>query len=281
MNHRCPTMTKVESVYKSDSLSVTFITAEYTSAYSEIDFNAYPTISFPVISCFDYEAGSTKFLLDTNQVLFEKGQTEFKVSKYPIFNKDATLSIQFLKPNEEIHNCFSKLNQHVSVQRRNIEIEILLRKLLSAAFNNNEALKEQLLIDIINSVPFNNFQNWIPEKSNHYTIKHIDESKDFIHTHYHENLRITDIASISCLSPFHFSRMFRLITGYAPYDYLLKTRIENAKLLLEKDIPVTQTAFSCGFNSLDNFSYTFNKVAGSSPSSFKKSKISKGKLIHL
>lgn len=268
-------MVKFETAYKSDKLSAILITAEYSSAYSEKDFNSHPAISFPMISCFDYKAGKTNFSLDTNHILFEKGETEFTVSKYPMFNKDVTLSIQFLKPDEELSDFFSKNKKQVMVQKRNVEIEILLRRFLSIAFSKDETFKEQLLIDIINSVVFDNFQSTITTCTNLYNIKQIDQSKDFIHACYHENLRIDDIASSACLSTFHFSRLFRQITGYAPYDYLLLVRIENAKSLLNKGVSVTQTAFSSGFNSLDNFSYAFSKITGNSPTSYKKGKISK------
>jgi len=268
-------MLKFETTYKSDKLSAVLITAEYLSAYSEKDFNSHPAISFPMISCFDYKVGKTNFILDTNHILFEKGETEFTVSKYPMFNKDVTLCIQFLKPNEELNDFFSKNKRQVMVQKRSVEIEILLRRFLSVAFNKDETFKEQLLIDIINSVIFDNFQNKITIRTNPYSIKQIDQSKDFIHASYHENLRIADIASSACLSPFHFSRLFRQVTGYAPYDYLLLARIENAKSLLNNGVSVTQTAFSSGFNSIDNFSYAFSKITGASPSSYKKGKISK------
>lgn len=268
-------MIKFETAYKSDKLSAVLITTEYSSAYSEKDFNSFPAISFPMISCFDYKAGKTNFLLDTNHILFEKGETEFMVSKYPMFNKDVTLCIQFLKPDGELNDFFSKNKNLVMVQKRSVEIEILLRIFLSVAFKKDETFKEQLLINIINSVVFDNFGNKITVRTNPYSIKQVDLSKDFIHASYHENLRIADIASSACLSPFHFSRLFRQVTGYAPYDYLLLARIENAKSLLNKGVSVTQTAFSSGFNSLDNFSYAFSKITGKSPSTYKKGKISK------
>src|SRR5215510_129809 len=117
MNYSKPSMATFESVYRSEALWVTLISAEYTSGYIEHDFNEYPAISFPVVSCFFYEAGKTKLLLHTNHILFERAQTEFKVSKYPMFSKDVTLCIQFMKLNEELQHSFSKCNRAISVQK--------------------------------------------------------------------------------------------------------------------------------------------------------------------
>jgi AraC-like DNA-binding protein len=275
MNYEKPSMAKSESVYSSDTLSVSLIVAEYTSSYTEHNFNTLPAISFPLVSCFDYQAGAAKFLLDTNQILFEKEQTEFKVSKYSLLGKDVTLCFQFPQPNEELHGFFSMNKQQVTTKKRPLEINILLRRFLSVTHSPDEISKERLLNGIFNSIASNYLNENIKERSNVFQIKQIDQSKDFIHSSYDKNIRLADIASAACLSPFHFSRLFRRLTGYSPYDYLMLTRIEEAKSLLEKDTSVTQTAFSCGFNSLDNFSYAFSRIVRCSPVLYKKSKISK------
>ncbi|MEO8086525.1 MAG: AraC family transcriptional regulator, partial [Bacteroidota bacterium] len=269
------TMVKFETAYKSKELKAHLITAEYSAAYSEKDFNAYPAISFPLISCFDYKSAKKNFVIDTNHILFEKGEIEFTVSKYSTFKKDATLSIQFLKPNGELADFFTRSKTHIMLQKRNLQTEILLRRFLPVAFGKDETFKEQILLDIINKIVFINGNSPQQVHGKPYSIKQIDQSKDFIHAHYHDDLRIAEIASAANLSPFHFSRLFREITGYAPYDYLLMTRIEHAKTLIETGVSVTQTSFSIGFNSLENFSFAFSRIVGTSASAYKKSKISK------
>ncbi len=265
-------MVKFQTAYNSDKLSAVLITAEYTCAYSEKDFSAYPAISFPLISCFDYKSGKNNFVIDTNHILFEKGEIEFTVSKYSAFKRDVTLSIQFLNPDNELADFFIGSKKHIMLQKRNLQTEILLRRFLPVAFGKDETLKEQLLLDILNKIVFSNGNS---SHGKPHSIKQIDQSKDFIHAHHHDDLRIADIASVANLSSFHFSRLFREITGYAPYDYLLLTRIEHAKTLLETGVSVTQTSFSTGFNSLENFSFAFSRIVGISPSAYKKSKISK------
>lgn len=270
-------MVKFQTLFVTKEISAVCITAEYSSAYSEKDFNKYPAISFPLTSGFDYKSGKRNFLMDTNYFLLEKGETEFTVSKYSIFKKDVTLSIQFIKPSHEPTDFLGTYVNHglFLIQKRNVQSEILLRRFLVAVFEKNDALKEQILADIINSVLFCKIDSCRENFSNPYIIRQIDKSKDFIHAYYHQDLRITDIASAAHLSPFHFSRLFRKVTGCSPYNYLLHTRIEHAKALLAKDESITQSAFSTGFNSLENFSFTFNKIVGVSPSGFRKSKISK------
>lgn len=266
-------MVKFETSYHSKQIAATIITAEYDFAYSENDYNACPAISFPLVSCFDYSVGSKYFQLSTNDILFEKGETAFKVSKYKVFNKDVTLCIQFFNPGSEVISRLSENKKQVSVITRTIETEMLLRKFYSIGFSNNEMLKEQLLADILNSVAYGDMHSSNKTKANPHIIKQLDLSKDFIHAYYYDDLRIADIASAAFVSPFHFSRLFRQHTGYTPYNYLLKVRIENAKSLLITGVSSTQAAFSTGFNSLENFSLAFSRIAGCSPSFFGNSKI--------
>ncbi len=72
------------------------------------------------------------------------------------------------------------------------------------------------------------------------------------------------------MSVFHFSRIFKKVTKYSPYDYLIGVRVESAKKLISGGESITQTAFGVGFNSLENFSYRFKEITGASPSHFLK-----------
>lgn len=52
--------------------------------------------------------------------------------------------------------------------------------------------------------------------------------------------------------------------------YVDQVRIEHAKVLLDKNVSVTQTAQSAGFNDMDYFTKKFKKYVGCSPSEYKK-----------
>jgi AraC-like DNA-binding protein len=49
-------------------------------------------------------------------------------------------------------------------------------------------------------------------------------------------------------------------------------RLEKAKSLLAGAATVSDVAYEVGFNSLENFSYTFRKYTGLSPTEFKTGK---------
>jgi len=72
-------------------------------------------------------------------------------------------------------------------------------------------------------------------------------------------------------SPYHFIRVFKSETGTTPYDYLLNSKIEKAKKILEEEEkPITEVCFLCGFFNPSHFSTTFKKKVGISPYKYRR-----------
>ena len=67
------------------------------------------------------------------------------------------------------------------------------------------------------------------------------------------------------ISRFHFARLFRESTGDSPMGYLLRLRIERAKvMLLQSDRRMSEIAVTLGFVDQSHFSRTF-RITGISP----------------
>ena len=63
----------------------------------------------------------------------------------------------------------------------------------------------------------------------------INKVTDYIHNHIDQPLSLQKMAGIACFSPFHFHRVFTILTGETPTDYIKRTRIEKAALLLKRN----------------------------------------------
>jgi AraC family transcriptional regulator len=86
-----------------------------------------------------------------------------------------------------------------------------------------------------------------------------------------EDVRLSDVADVVGLSPFHFLRLFKRETGVTPYRYLMQARVRKAVALLrDTRWPVTRIAFAVGFGDLSNFINFFRREIGCSPSRFRK-----------
>lgn len=92
----------------------------------------------------------------------------------------------------------------------------------------------------------------------------------FIEENYASQLTLSRLADIAGVSPFHFLRLFRTVTGTTPYRYLVQLRLrEAAARILQTDNPITDIAFEVGFGDLSQFIRTFRGVSGFSPSRFR------------
>src|ERR1043166_9194315 len=91
-----------------------------------------------------------------------------------------------------------------------------------------------------------------------------------MHDRLDEPLTLQEMSKIAYISPFHFNRIFRHVTGIPPNQFLYALRLETAKrLLLTTDTSVTDVCFDVGYNSLGTFIRRFTGLVGLSPSRFR------------
>jgi AraC family transcriptional regulator len=84
------------------------------------------------------------------------------------------------------------------------------------------------------------------------------------------DIGLAELADVIGLSRFHFVRSFKKTTGIAPYQYLLRRRIERAQLLLrEGSLSIGDIALSVGFKSAARFNRAFRRIVGTTPSAYR------------
>jgi AraC family transcriptional regulator len=106
------------------------------------------------------------------------------------------------------------------------------------------------------------------EQSRHQAVK---QAIAMMRGHYHTPLTLQAIAGSVQLSPFHFNRIFRSITGVPPSVYLAALRIDQAKkMLLRTDCSVTSICFDIGYNSLGTFTTRFTQLVGVTPTQLRR-----------
>jgi len=101
--------------------------------------------------------------------------------------------------------------------------------------------------------------------------KYINKAIQFMQEYYSANISINDICKLIYLSPCHFKRVFKDFTGQTPYQYLMKIRLEKAKVILsEEEYSMEEVAKLCGFVNPKHFSTVFKRNLGMSPSEYRK-----------
>src|SRR5467141_3254236 len=81
---------------------------------------------------------------------------------------------------------------------------------------------------------------------------------------------LCEMAQAVELSTAYFSRMFRKSTGETPHQFLLRQRLERAKMMLRSaDGRVMDVAVACGFKTQQHFAQIFRHECGASPPEYR------------
>ena len=93
----------------------------------------------------------------------------------------------------------------------------------------------------------------------------------YLHDHSAERLSQRAVAALVAMSPGAFSRFFTRHFGKPFVAYVAELRIGNAcRLLLERDLGVSEIAYEVGFNNLANFNRHFLKLKGVTPTAYRR-----------
>jgi AraC family transcriptional regulator len=95
------------------------------------------------------------------------------------------------------------------------------------------------------------------------TIRRLSAALDRPHT-------LAELARAANMSPYHFLRTFKAVTGITPHQWLLRARLrEAAQRLANSRTGVTAIALDVGFDDLSNFIRSFRAEFGVSPRQYR------------
>ncbi len=92
---------------------------------------------------------------------------------------------------------------------------------------------------------------------------------DYVDANLANPISLEKLAAVAGLSRFHFNRAFKADMGESPYQYVLRRRIETARLLLAgHDLSLEQVAAAVGFRDTSYFQKAFKARTGMTPTEF-------------
>ncbi|MFT4145048.1 MAG: AraC family transcriptional regulator [Mobilitalea sp.] len=98
----------------------------------------------------------------------------------------------------------------------------------------------------------------------------VDKVVNYIEENYEQELSISELAKVAGLSEFYFSRIFKKHTGFTIHEYIIKTKVVNAKELLKStNLSLREIAYQCGFSNESSFCNTFKKITDMTPGNFR------------
>jgi len=100
----------------------------------------------------------------------------------------------------------------------------------------------------------------------------ITRAKEYINSHFDENINLTNICKYAGVSKNYFCNLFKKETDKNIWDYLTDVRISNAKKLLEStDLKNYEISLKIGYEDPAYFSKLFKKITGLTPREYRKS----------
>ncbi|MCF8716241.1 helix-turn-helix domain-containing protein [Joostella atrarenae] len=94
---------------------------------------------------------------------------------------------------------------------------------------------------------------------------------EFIASSYNEKIYLKEVSKLVGLSEQAFSRFFNKMMGRSFFTFLTEYRIHIAtRMLIHTEEPISQIAFSCGFESPPFFFRKFKELKNTSPGNYRK-----------
>jgi AraC family transcriptional regulator len=114
---------------------------------------------------------------------------------------------------------------------------------------------------------------WISEERKDANIckRRVARVIDYIHANNGANISVVAMAQIAGVSPNHFVLLFTKATGLSPHQYVLRARVDSAKLLLKDEaLTIADVSRLTGFRTQEHFTKVFRKIAGVTPRDFRR-----------
>src|SRR5262249_689807 len=108
-----------------------------------------------------------------------------------------------------------------------------------------------------------------------YTREGLDQRRlfrvlEYIEANLEGDLTLDNMASIACLSRYHFARAFKQAVRQSPHRYVSARRLERAKTLLVRgDRSLIDIALALSFSCQANFTRAFRQQTGQTPGQFR------------
>ena len=92
----------------------------------------------------------------------------------------------------------------------------------------------------------------------------------YIRSNIGKDISLDEMADIANLSTFYLAHLFKQQTGFAPKEYLINTRLDQAKVMLARTTKtIAEIAYEVGYSSSSSFNNMFVKRTDMSPRQYR------------
>jgi len=218
------------------------------------------------------EKGNAVLYRDENEILFKDKDMLVMFPGEKIFYKaqtDWTIKWIGVSGNqvEDIFKTIGVTRENPIFTPKNFEeISNTMSQLYDTKYDSSMFSKYK-----VQSLVYSFFSIMLEGKSEKNSVDPIDSALRIIKYNYNNDLNIKAIADGLFLDNAYFSRLFKSKVGMPPKKFILQTRMEKAKELLENtNHCIKEISITVGFNDPLYFTRMFYKTEGITPSKYRK-----------
>lgn len=127
-----------------------------------------------------------------------------------------------------------------------------------------ESLTQALVIHLLRH--YSTLTQPIASPNSSFSRIQLQQAIDYIHTYLDRDLSLAELAGVVNISPTYFASLFKQEMGISPHKYVIRQRVEQAKLMLLKtDLAIADIALQVGFSSQSHLTQQFKRFTGMTP----------------
>jgi len=160
-----------------------------------------------------------------------------------------------------LEQCFTRFDLHLQQIAMMLLAELQSGGIMGELYV--ESLTQVLVIHLLR-----HYSSLPPINAARHSLTHnrLQIAIDYIHAHLDGDLSMVQIASSVNSSPTYFASSFKRATGISLHQYVIKQRVERAKLLLETtELEVANIAALVGFCSPSHLTWHCKRLTGMTP----------------
>jgi AraC family transcriptional regulator len=93
---------------------------------------------------------------------------------------------------------------------------------------------------------------------------------EYIQQNLDKDLRLTELAAVVYMSPYHFARLFKCSTGVPPHRFVVGQRLARARACLAtQELSIVQISRMVGFRTPSHFTTVFRRATGLTPRGYR------------
>lgn len=142
-----------------------------------------------------------------------------------------------------------------------------------AVYNSHSQYAQFMLKNMLQNLVLTIYQRKLPTKEDSIFLStfhtQIYDALIYVERNLAGDLSLDSVAKQISLSPSYFSRLFKSTVGCSFSEYVTRTRLQYAKLIMANEkLSVSEVAERCGFNNSNYFSTIFKRYNHISPKEY-------------